>query len=132
MLLHSSSKQTYVITFPYKRGPSSIYAGMNCAAPAGVTPEAGPSGLTGDGDHLYISGSPAAATTSAPAATTTPAPSGLPAVAITPGCAPSQGGPRPCPHAGGDNEAIKAKESGTRRQGGFDGPASGGNHLCSG
>jgi hypothetical protein len=41
MLLHSSSKQTYVITFPYKRGPSSIYAGMNCAAPAGVVPEAG-------------------------------------------------------------------------------------------
>jgi hypothetical protein len=27
-----------------------------------------------------------------------------------------QGGPRPCPPTGGDNEAIKAKESGTRRQ----------------
>jgi hypothetical protein len=65
---------------------------------------------------VYISGSPAAATTSAPAATTTPAPSGLPVVAITPGCVPLQGGPRPRPPTGGDNEAIKAKESGTRRQ----------------
>jgi hypothetical protein len=41
ILLHSASKQTYVIIFPYKRGPSSIYVGMNCAAPAGVVPEAG-------------------------------------------------------------------------------------------
>jgi hypothetical protein len=57
-----------------------------------------------------------AATTSAPAATMTPAPSGLPAVAITLGCAPLQGGPRPRPPTGGDNEAIKAKKSGTRRQ----------------
>jgi hypothetical protein len=75
-----------------------------------------PGSLTSGGDHLYINGSPAATTTSAPAATTTSAPSGLPAVATTPGCAPLQGGPRPCPPMGGDNEAIKAKESGTRRQ----------------
>jgi hypothetical protein len=32
--------RTYVITFPYKRGPSSIPAGMNCVAPARVALEA--------------------------------------------------------------------------------------------
>jgi hypothetical protein len=41
MLLHSAFKQTYVITFPYKRGPSSISAGMDYATPAGVALEAG-------------------------------------------------------------------------------------------
>jgi hypothetical protein len=67
MLLHSAFKQTYVITFPYKRGPSSIYAGMNCAAPAGVTLEAGSRQprrrrrpplhrrFAGDSDHLCTS-----------------------------------------------------------------------------
>jgi hypothetical protein len=51
-----------------------------------------------------------------PLQTTTSAPSGLPAVATTPGCAPLQGGPCPRPPTGGDNDAIKAKKSGTRRQ----------------
>jgi hypothetical protein len=41
MLLHFASEQAYVITFPYKRGPSSIFAGMNYAAPTGVALEVG-------------------------------------------------------------------------------------------
>jgi hypothetical protein len=39
-----------------------------------------------------------------------------PAAAIIPACAPLRIGPRPYPPTGGDNEAIKAKESGTQRQ----------------
>jgi hypothetical protein len=38
------------------------------------------------------------------------------AAAIIPACAPLRVGPRPCPPTGGDNEATKAKESGTQRQ----------------
>jgi hypothetical protein len=67
MLLYSASEQTYVISFPYKRGPSSISAGMNCAAPAGVTLETGSrqphrrrrpplhQRIAGDRDHLCTS-----------------------------------------------------------------------------
>jgi hypothetical protein len=38
------------------------------------------------------------------------------AAAIIPACALLQISPRPCPPTGGDNEATKAKESGTQRQ----------------
>jgi hypothetical protein len=60
MLLHFASEQAYVITFPYKRGPSSISAGMNYAAPAGVTLEVGSEQplhrrIAGDSDHLCTS-----------------------------------------------------------------------------
>jgi hypothetical protein len=67
-----------------------------------------------------------------------------PAAAIIRACAPLRVGPRPCPPTGGDNEAIKAKESGTQRQMALmPSPAeattpargsltSGGNHLCTG
>jgi hypothetical protein len=41
VLLHSASEQTYVITFPYKRGPSSISTGMNHAASVRIVLEAG-------------------------------------------------------------------------------------------
>jgi hypothetical protein len=41
MLLHFASEQAYVIAFPYKRGPSAIFLGMNYTAPAGVALEAG-------------------------------------------------------------------------------------------
>jgi hypothetical protein len=44
-----------------------------------------PDSPTNGGNHLYIDGSPATATTSTPAATTTSAPSGSPAAAITSG-----------------------------------------------
>jgi hypothetical protein len=40
MLLHSAFKQTYVITFPYKRDPSSISAGMDYASTTRVMLEA--------------------------------------------------------------------------------------------
>jgi hypothetical protein len=46
----------------------------------------------------------------------TSTPSGLPATVSTSGCALLQGGPRPHPPIGVDNEAIKAKESGARWQ----------------
>jgi hypothetical protein len=116
MLLHFASEQTYVITFPYKRGPSSIFAGMNRAALAGVALEAG-SGqphrwrrpplhqrITSDSDHLCTSSD-----------------NHLRSKRLT------SGGdhPRVCTIArrssppssyGGDNEAIKAKKSETRRQ----------------
>jgi hypothetical protein len=67
MLLHFASKQAYVITFPYKRDPSSISVGMNYTTPAGVTLGIG-SGqphqrrwpplhqrIADDSDHLYTS-----------------------------------------------------------------------------
>jgi hypothetical protein len=41
VLLRSASEQTYVITFPYKWGPSSISTKMNHAAPVRITLEAG-------------------------------------------------------------------------------------------
>jgi hypothetical protein len=116
MLLHSAFKQTYVITFPYKRGPSSISAGMDYATPAGVALEAG-SGqphqrrrpplhqrFADDSDHLCTSSDNHLRSERPRAAATTS------------GCAPLRRGPRPRPPKGGDNEAIRAKESETRRQ----------------
>jgi hypothetical protein len=53
-------------------------------------------------------------------------------MAITSARAPLRKGPRPRLPTGGDNEAIKAKESEGSMTGGTDGLASGGNHLCNG
>jgi hypothetical protein len=75
-----------------------------------------PDSSTNSGDHLCIDGSPTIATTSAPAATTTSTLSGSPTAAIISACASLRKGPRPRLPTGGDNEAIKAKESGTQQQ----------------
>jgi hypothetical protein len=109
--------QANVITFPYKRDPSSISAGMDYAAPAGVTLEAG-SGqphqqqrpplhrrIAGDGDHLCTSSdndlrSERLASSS----------NHLRVSATVNRSSP------PSSYGGGDNEAIKAKESGTQQQ----------------
>jgi hypothetical protein len=53
-------------------------------------------------------------------------------MAITSARVPLRKGPRPRLPTGGDNEAIKAKESEGSATGGTDGLASGGNHLCNG
>jgi hypothetical protein len=96
--------QADVITFPYMRDPSSIFAGMNYLHTSkghGIT---SPEWLTSRGNRTSTDGDGRLCTDDSPAAT------------IIPACAPLRVGPRPCPPTGGDNEATKAKESGTQRQ----------------
>jgi hypothetical protein len=116
MLSHSSFKQTYVITFPYKRGPSSISAGMDYAAPAGVALEAGsgqPHQRRRPPLHQWIAGSNDHLCTSSD--------NHLRSGWLTSGgdhpkvCTIARRSSPPSSY-GGDNEAIKAKESRTRRQ----------------
>jgi hypothetical protein len=108
--------QANVITFPYKRDPSSISAGMDYAAPTRVTLEAGSElphqrrrpplhrRIAGDSDHLCISSN-------------NDLRSGWYASSSDHlRVSAAVKGPRPHPPTGGDNEAIKAKESGTQRQ----------------
>jgi hypothetical protein len=96
--------QADVITFPYKQDPSSISAGMNYLHTSkghGIT---SPERPTSRGNRISTDSDDRLCTDDSPAA------------AIIPACAPLRVGPRPCPPTGGDNEATKAKESGTQRQ----------------
>jgi hypothetical protein len=116
MLLHFASEQTYVITFPYKRGPSSIFSGTNYAAPAGVALEAGseqPHQQRRPPLHQRIaSGSDHLCTSSDNDLRSVRLASNSGHLRVSATVRRSS----PPSSYGGDNEAIKAKKSGTQRQ----------------
>jgi hypothetical protein len=90
--------QANVITFPYKRDPSSISAGMNYLHTGKGRGIASPEWLASRGDHISIDGDGRLCTDDSPA------------TAIISACMPLWKGLRPCLPTGGGNEAIKAKE----------------------
>jgi hypothetical protein len=96
--------QANVITFPYKRDPSSISAGMNYLQTSKGHGIASPEWPASGGDHISTDSDSRLCTDDSPAA------------AAISACMPLQKGPRPRLPTGGSNKAIKAKELEARRR----------------
>jgi hypothetical protein len=89
--------QANVITFPYKRDPSSISAGMNYLHTSKGRGIASPEWLASGGDHISTDGDDRLCTNDSPAAT------------IISACTPLRKGPRPYLPTGAATRSLKPK-----------------------
>jgi hypothetical protein len=110
--------QADVITFPYKRDPSFISAGMNYLHTSKGRRTTSPERLTSRGNRTSTDGDDRLCTDDSTTA------------AIIPACASLRVGHHPCPPTGGDNKATKSQGVGDSAADGSDALTSGGDHPC--